>query len=164
VRPLAWIVLFGFCLAVSLAEDQVKVSFSTLSGERFENVTVKPYDPLEISVFTSTGVKHVRFAELSPDLQKQFGYDAEKAAMYRKAIDAYNAQRAVAEAAEKRQAARSAAAEQKELDDFKSELALRLARGEQPVYDPMTHQLYSSDSEAARARTDALKFIRSQRP
>lgn len=60
--------------------DETKVTFTTLSGQRFENAIVSVYSPLEISVRTANGVTHVPFADLSPELRKQFGFDPSKLA------------------------------------------------------------------------------------
>jgi hypothetical protein len=69
-------------VAGAVFADDKSVTFTTLSGEKFENAIVTIASPLEISVRTRTGIAHIPFANLSPELRKQFGYDSAVATTY----------------------------------------------------------------------------------
>jgi hypothetical protein len=60
-------------VAGAVFADDKSVTFTTLSGEKFEHAIVTIASPLEISVRTRTGIAHIPFANLSPELRKQFG-------------------------------------------------------------------------------------------
>lgn len=57
-------------------------TFTTITGKEFKDVTVGQVEPDGLRVITDDGILKVRFAELSPDVQKRFGYDPAKAAQY----------------------------------------------------------------------------------
>lgn len=55
------------------------VTFKTIDGRQFTNVTVSSKDSEGISVTTDSGVERVSFSNLIPEVQRKFGFDAAKA-------------------------------------------------------------------------------------
>src|SRR6266516_5351892 len=63
------------CLAsVVLAND-----FKTIDGKEYENVTVSRVEPDGIVLTFSGGIVKIPFTELSPEVQKKYGYDPKAA-------------------------------------------------------------------------------------
>jgi hypothetical protein len=67
----------------------------TLNGTKYENATVSRVEPDGIRISHSDGATKIPFESLSPELQKEFGYDPEKAGKHRAAMNAANQQAAV---------------------------------------------------------------------
>jgi hypothetical protein len=68
------------CLAsVVLADD-----FKTTGGKEYKNVKVSRVEPDGIVITFSGGIVKIPFAELSPDIQKKYGYDPAPAADFQK--------------------------------------------------------------------------------
>ena len=63
--------LFAFAAA---ADD-----FKTIDGKEYKNVTVSRVEPDGIVITFSRGIVKLPFAELSPEIQKKYGYDEEQA-------------------------------------------------------------------------------------
>jgi hypothetical protein len=91
----------------------------TIDGTTYEDVRWGRLTPSTVTIYHRTGIATVPLASLPPDLQKQFGYDPDKAAAWQAAVDKTNAARFAAE--QKAEAAREAAdrkaAEQKAAAD-----------------------------------------------
>jgi hypothetical protein len=79
--------------AASLRADDI----TTIRGEKFTNVTISRVEPDGIIVIKSDGIVKIPFSDLSPELRAKYGYDPEKAAQYKTAVQAADNQR-VAEA------------------------------------------------------------------
>jgi hypothetical protein len=73
----------------------------TVDGVTYSNVTWHTVTPATVSIFHQTGVATIPLEKLPPQLQRQFGYDPQKAADYR-AAEAVQLQRAAKEAAERK--------------------------------------------------------------
>jgi hypothetical protein len=89
------------CFAsVALADD-----FKTIDGKEYKNATVSRVEPDGIVITFSGGIVKVPFTELSPEIQKKYGYDSQAAADFQK--QSYEAglarAREISEANEKRQ-------------------------------------------------------------
>ena len=68
------------CLAsIVLADD-----FKTTGGKEYKNVKVSRVEPDGIVITFSGGIVKIPFAELSPDIQKNYGYDPGAAADFQK--------------------------------------------------------------------------------
>jgi hypothetical protein len=66
------------CLAsVVLAED-----FQSVNGHEYKNVTVARVEPDGIVIKFSGGIVKIPFTELSPEIQKKYGYDSQAAGDY----------------------------------------------------------------------------------
>jgi hypothetical protein len=65
------------CLAsvVALADD-----FKTIDGKEYKNVKVRRVEPDGIVITFSGGIVKIPFTELSPEIQKKYGYDTKAAA------------------------------------------------------------------------------------
>ena len=63
-------------------------NLKTTSGKEYQKVLVRKVTPLDISVMHEAGATKIKLADLSPDLQKHFGYDPEKAIAYQAQQDA----------------------------------------------------------------------------
>jgi hypothetical protein len=75
------LIVLGFCAQARCS------SISTTDGMTYNNVTAQRVDPDGLYIEYSlpgggVGMSKVKFSRLSPDLQKQFGYDAAKARDY----------------------------------------------------------------------------------
>jgi hypothetical protein len=71
------------CFApIVLADD-----FKTTDGKEYKKVTVSRVEPDGIVISFSGGIVKIPFAELSPELQKQYGFDPQAAADFRRQID-----------------------------------------------------------------------------
>ena len=76
----------SFALAVGAMADDIK----TLDGKEYKGVTVSRTEPDGIVVVTDSGIEKIPFSNLPRDVQKKYGYDPAKAALYQKAVyDAY---------------------------------------------------------------------------
>jgi len=69
----------------------------TIDGTTYSNVTWRTVTPSTVTIFHQTGVATIPLAKLSPDLQKQFGYDPQKASDWQAAQ-----QKAAADVAKKK--------------------------------------------------------------
>jgi hypothetical protein len=70
------IICFAY-LHCAFADD-----FKTTNGEEYKNVTVSRVEPDGIVVTFSAGIVKIPFTDLSPELQKKYGYDPKSAATY----------------------------------------------------------------------------------
>ena len=68
--------------AVCVHADDIK----TLSGKKLTGVSVNRVEPDGVVVMTSDGIEKIPFSDLSPELQKKYGYDPQKAAAYALAL------------------------------------------------------------------------------
>jgi (2Fe-2S) ferredoxin len=64
-----------------LCADETNVTL-TLDGVTYSNVTFETVTPYAVSIRHEHGIASVPLEKLSPELQKRFGYDANKAAQY----------------------------------------------------------------------------------
>jgi len=95
------LLIVAVCFAsIALADD-----FKTIDGKEYKNVTVSRVEPDGIVITFSGGIVKIPFIELSPEIQKKYGYNPAAAADYQKqAYDAGLARaREISEANEKRQ-------------------------------------------------------------
>jgi hypothetical protein len=76
--------------ASSLRADDI----TTLRGEKFTNVTINRVEPDGIIVIKSDGIVKIPFNDLSPELRAKYGYDPDKAAQFKAAVQAADSQRA----------------------------------------------------------------------
>jgi hypothetical protein len=56
-----------------------------VDGVTYENVRWGTVTPATVTIFHKTGVARIPLEKLSPELQKQFGYDPQRASQYRAA-------------------------------------------------------------------------------
>src|SRR6266550_256745 len=68
------ILCFG---SLAFADD-----FKTVSGKEYKNVTVSRVEPDGIVIKFSGGIVKIPFTELSPAIQKKYGYDSQAAGAY----------------------------------------------------------------------------------
>jgi hypothetical protein len=76
--------------AASLHADDI----TTLRGEKFTNVTISRVEPDGIVVVKKDGIVKIPFSDLSPEIRARYGYDPEKAAQYKTAVQVADNQRA----------------------------------------------------------------------
>lgn len=84
MRFAAFVLLITGHLSLITASEPATIV--TLSGSRYEKAIVTGLAPDAISVTHSSGVARIPFIDLSPEIQKQYGYDPLKAAEYQKAV------------------------------------------------------------------------------
>jgi len=68
------ILCFG---SLAFADD-----FKTINGKEYKNVTVSRVEPDGIVIKFSGGIVKIPFTELSPEIQKKYGYDLQAAGAY----------------------------------------------------------------------------------
>lgn len=74
----ATLVILIVCFAsIALADD-----FKTIDGKDYKNATVSRVEPDGIVITFSGGIVKIPFTELSPEIQKKYGYDPQAAAAY----------------------------------------------------------------------------------
>jgi hypothetical protein len=73
----ALIILVLCCASVVLADD-----FKTVDGKEYKNATVSRVEPDGVVISFSGGIVKIPFTELSPEIQKKYGYDSQAAAAY----------------------------------------------------------------------------------
>ena len=56
--------------------------FKTINGKEYKNVTVSRVEPDGIVIKFSGGIVKIPFTELSPEIQKKYGYDSQAAGAY----------------------------------------------------------------------------------
>ncbi len=119
--PLA--ILAVLSASIALADD-----FKTTDGKEYKNVTVTRVEPDGIVITHRAGVAKIRFTELPTDVQKRFGYDAEKIEAER--ATATDAARAAEEkqAEERRAAERERRAAERERAEGEKKAAADLAK------------------------------------
>jgi hypothetical protein len=77
------VLFFAFGVVASFADETNTLpSTITVDGITYSNVTWRTVTPATVSIFHETGVATIPLEKLPPDLQKQFGYDPQKAANY----------------------------------------------------------------------------------
>jgi hypothetical protein len=76
------IILLAITLAVVRAEDW------TVKGTTYKNVKVLSHDAAFVTILDEDGGAKIALSDLTPDLQKHFGFDAAKAAAAKAAADA----------------------------------------------------------------------------
>src|SRR5205823_11332178 len=64
-----------FALQLAAADD-----FTTATGQEYKNVTVSRVEPDGIVITFSGGIVKIPFTELSPEIQKKYGYDPKASA------------------------------------------------------------------------------------
>jgi malonyl CoA-acyl carrier protein transacylase len=158
VKPAILLLLTAGLLVA--AEPPAPITFTTSRGEKFENVRVISQTPLEISIQTESGIARVPFADLSPELRAQFGYDHAKAVAYRNALIEEEARRKHAEKVEWTRQQQARLEEQRQVN----EISRALENGWKPIYDPLTRRTYNSEAEASAGRANAVDFMRGRRP
>jgi hypothetical protein len=72
------VIVASFC-AVLFAFAASADDFRTIDGKEYKNVTVSRVEPDGIVITFSRGIVKLPFAELSPEIQKKYGYDEEQA-------------------------------------------------------------------------------------
>jgi hypothetical protein len=86
MRPLAMtvsILFFAFTVATSFAEETNTLpNVVTVDRVTYENVRWGTVTPAAVSILHRTGAATLPLEKLSPELQKRFGYDPQKAADY----------------------------------------------------------------------------------
>jgi hypothetical protein len=74
----ATLVIVIVCFAsIALADD-----FKTVDGKEYKNVTVSRVEPDGIVITFSGGIVKIPFGELSPEIQKKYGYDPKAAEQF----------------------------------------------------------------------------------
>jgi hypothetical protein len=89
--------LLGALAITARADDTL--TFETIEGHQYKNVTLSRVEPSGIQVLTDDGIDRVPFRSLPPDLQKRFGFDPQTAAKYEAAMAQASHQRTLAIAA-----------------------------------------------------------------
>jgi len=75
-----WAALFALALS-ALADD-----FKLTDGREYKGVTVSRAEPDGLVVVTDSGIEKIPFTLLPKEIQKQYGYDAQKAAAYQQSL------------------------------------------------------------------------------
>ncbi len=71
-----------FVTVMLLSVAAIADDITTLDGKTYSKIRVTCSDPLSVTVSHATGERRILFAEMDAELQKKFGYDAAKAAVY----------------------------------------------------------------------------------
>ncbi len=79
------VLLFAVAPAITAQEKSHPTEMTTTAGKKYSGVKINKVEPDGVSIFHSGGVAKLKFEDLSPELQKHFGYDREKAAAFAKA-------------------------------------------------------------------------------
>jgi cytochrome c biogenesis protein CcmG/thiol:disulfide interchange protein DsbE len=130
------LVVIGLCLSATLVAAQEKFDTLTAGAETYKNVTVTGVSATHLQFMHSRGAASVKMKDLSPELQKHFGYDAAKAATVEKSQKAADAQyRSNVTAAAKKPVAKPTATA-KQVDDGRDivvpEIHAKSFRGSKP--------------------------------
>jgi len=80
------------------ASSETSSNTVTINGTTYKDVRWGRLTPSTVTLYHSTGIATMPLAELPPDLQKQFGYDPEKAAAWDASVQKTTAARQAAEA------------------------------------------------------------------
>jgi hypothetical protein len=160
----------GFAAAVSLAEDtntsspagatsgiepsgptsNIAPSTITIDGVTYEGVRWGRLTPGTVTIYHKTGIATMPLADLPPELQKQFGYDPQKAATWLASEQAATAARQAAEwEAVKRRAAEQRAAQLKAAADAEAERQRALAAAAHPTVTQVTNQMPQNVNQPA---------------
>ncbi len=76
MKTLALFLIFCFG-SLAFADD-----FKTIDGKEYKNVKVSRVEPDGIVITFSGGIVKIPFTELSPEIQKKYGYDSQAAGAY----------------------------------------------------------------------------------
>src|SRR5215210_78522 len=97
-RLLLIVLLSSATLAPARGED-----IATTVGREYKGVTISRTEPDGIVIMHSAGIIKIPFTELSPELQKKYGYNPQAAAAFHAQVEnaAAERERSVAEAQEK---------------------------------------------------------------
>lgn len=142
--------------AAALSGDTLSVT--TLDGTKYENVTLSRIEPDGLVLMTDSGITKVPFEKLSPELQKSYGYDPEKAAAFQakqkemKAKAAQNFQVAQAKVAEQQKAQQASQAS--EAENQRKMLSAKRIKG-RVVQATKEGLLVDCDAEVAVASSSA---------
>jgi cytochrome c biogenesis protein CcmG/thiol:disulfide interchange protein DsbE len=130
------LVIIGMCLSASLVAAQEKFDTLTAGAETYKGVTVTGVSATHLQFMHSRGAASIKLKDLSPELQKHFGYDPAKAATVEKSRKAADAQyRSNVTAAAKKPAVKPGAAAKKvddERDIVVPEIHAKSFRGSKP--------------------------------
>jgi hypothetical protein len=85
MKPLGIYVALA-CLFTSSAFAQTPVTLTTILGKVYKDVVITKVEPDGLTVENSAGVEKVRFADLPPEIRKQFNFDPAQAAAYTKEL------------------------------------------------------------------------------
>jgi hypothetical protein len=83
-------------ITIALADD-----IKTNTGQEYKDATISRAEPDGLVIMFSAGIVKIPFTELSPDLQKKYGYNPQAAAQFRAQVDRAAAERDAAVAAAK---------------------------------------------------------------
>ena len=80
------VVLFALAIAASFAEETNTLpTIIQVGGLTYSNVTWGAVTPSTVTIFHKTGIASIPLEKLPAELQKRFGYDANKASQWRDA-------------------------------------------------------------------------------
>ena len=82
MKIITTIIALLLCYSLAHAQNSAPVSFKTELGKQYTNVTITRIEPDGITVMTDSGVEKISFSNLPAEIQKKYGYDADKAANY----------------------------------------------------------------------------------
>ena len=74
-------ILAALSASIALADD-----FKTIDGKEYKNAKLSRVEPDGIVITFSGGIVKIPFAEMSPDIQKNYGYDPAAAADFQKQV------------------------------------------------------------------------------
>ena len=74
---LTFAILIVCVASLALADD-----FTTVNGKEYKNAKVSRVEPDGVVITFSGGIVKIPFTELSPEIQKKYGYDSDAAAAY----------------------------------------------------------------------------------
>jgi hypothetical protein len=102
------LILLMLCAAICRAEETL--SFKTVDGREYKNVTINRVDASGLQVATDDGIERIPAKMLPPDLQKRFGFDPAAAAAYDAKVAAMQRQAAIQDDAAQKAALQGAPA------------------------------------------------------
>jgi hypothetical protein len=98
------ILCFGLTLSLAVAEPEKIARFETTDGKVYEQAKITKVEPDGLTVIHAGGAAKIQFERMSAELQKKYGYDAEKAKQFKSDAllsEAINRSKALGEEIEK---------------------------------------------------------------
>lgn len=97
--------LMSYVISALLCSIVSADDFKTVDGKEYKNVTLSRVEPDGLVVFASYGIIKIPFTDLSPEIQKKYGYDAKAATDFQQRQYEADVARAreISEAKQKRQ-------------------------------------------------------------
>jgi hypothetical protein len=139
-------------IALTLKAAGLRAEDLTLAnGTKRTDVTVSRAEPDGVVITTNSGIEKIPFSELSPGVQKKYGYDATKAATYSAAV----AEAARARVEQEQRLLKARAAQEQRMAEIQAANAER--EGKRTADAKLAAQK-AQEAEAARIKAEEAKI------